>query len=87
MTYTRLNNAIQSGFVQADNVTTAETTVHVTFSRAFATTPTVVIGMAGASYNRRAHVQNESTTGFDVKFALMSGTTGAWCGASWIAVV
>lgn len=86
MAYTKLNSAIQRGFVQSDSVTTADTTVHVTFSSTFASTPTVVIGLSGASYNRRVHTANESTTGFDAVFALNSGSSSAWCGASWVAI-
>jgi hypothetical protein len=87
MTYTRINNAIQRGSISATDVTTTEKTVHVTFPRAFANTPTVVLGLEVASFNRRpVYAANVSATGFDAVFALSSGSGAASCWASWIAV-
>ena len=86
MTATRIFPQIQRGEVQANNVGAAEVTLHVTFTKAFASTPMVVASFWGASYNRRMHVANVTATGFDIVFAT-NASTSAWCGAYWVAVL
>ena len=89
MTVTRLNPPVpqvQRGFVEASGVGTAEVTKHVAFSPAFASAPTVVAVMTGASYNRRMHTLNITASGFDMVFATNT-TASAWCGAYWVAVL
>lgn len=69
----------------SSSVTTTEVTEYVTFPIPYSTTPTVVVSLYGSSYNRRIHVNAVSQYGFSVTAALLSGTSSATVGLSWIA--
>lgn len=83
---TNTTNIIQHGFGEISSVTTTDKTQHVTFDKAYDNAPSVVISLAGASYNRRVHVNNVARTGFDAVGALVSGTGSASVYYYWIAV-
>lgn len=83
---TNTTNIIQHGFGEITSVTTTGKTQHVTFDKAYDNAPSVVISLAGASYNRRVHVDNVARTGFDAVGALVSGTGSASVYYYWVAV-
>lgn len=77
---------VERGSVTITGVGTSEKTTAVTFTAPYTTAPTVVVCFDTASYNRRVHVLNASTTGFDIVTALLSGSSTASCWVSWIAI-
>lgn len=83
---TNTTNIIQHGFGEITSVTTTDKSQHVTFDKAYDNAPSVVISLAGASYNRRVHVNNVARTGFDAVGALVSGTGSASVYYYWVAV-
>ena len=83
---TNTTNIIQHGFGEITSVTTTDKSQHVTFDKTYDNAPTVVISLAGASYNRRVHVTNVARNGFDAVGALVSGTGSASVYYYWVAV-
>lgn len=83
---TNTTNIIQHGFGEIASVTTTDKSQHVAFDKTYDNAPTVVISLAGASYNRRVHVTNVARNGFDAVGALVSGTGSASVYYYWVAV-
>lgn len=77
---------IQTGSVTITNVSTTEKSTNVTFSKTYSSAPKVVASLNTASYNRRIHVTNVTTTGFTIVTALNSGSSTASVWVDWIAV-
>lgn len=77
----------QAGYGALTGVTTTEKSVDVKFPRAFPFAPYVVVSLYNASYNRRVHVSNITTTGFKATGALTSGSGTASIEFEWVAVL
>lgn len=77
---------IQTGSVTVTGVSTTDKSTSVTFPKTYKSAPKVVASLNTASYNRRVHVTNVTTTGFDVVVALNSGSGTASVWVNWIAV-
>ena len=83
---TNTTSIIQHGFGEIASATTTDKSQHVAFDKTYDNAPTVVISLAGASYNRRVHVTNVGRNGFDAVGALVSGTGSASVYYYWVAV-
>lgn len=75
----------QTGYASITDVTTTEKTVTVNFATNFTYAPRVLVTLYQNSFNRRVHVKNITTSGFDLVGALESTTGTAAIEVLWAA--
>lgn len=75
----------QAGYASITDVTTTEKTVTVNFATNFTYAPHVLVTLYQNSFNRRVHVKNITTSGFDLVGALESTTGTAAIEVQWAA--